>query len=155
MDGPLSIIEWQPISGGRVSNYIADLVFSSITRCQICISWCLFLKSDNLQYDMLVCWADRTNDLATKCLTFQVFFFIISYGLRALKTFFFHSCNSIKTINWKGFCKENTFESALLWQAAWCWLNYTANVYRALRVFLQGFPVVGKPCNIYRLREIL
>ena len=55
---------------------------------------------------MLVCWANETNDSSTKCLTFQVFFFIISYRLRALKTLYFHFCNSIKKKNWKGFCKE-------------------------------------------------
>ena len=33
------------------------------------------LKSDNLQYNTLVRWADGTKDLSTKHLTFQVFFF--------------------------------------------------------------------------------
>ena len=33
------------------------------------------LKSDNLQYNTLVRWADGTNDSSTKRLTFQVFFF--------------------------------------------------------------------------------
>ena len=33
------------------------------------------IKSDNLQYNTLVRWADGTNDSATKGLTFQVFFF--------------------------------------------------------------------------------
>ena len=67
------------------------------------------LKSDNLQYNTLVRWADGTNDSSSKLLTFQVFFFIISYRLRALKTLYFHFCNFIKKneeINWKGFCKE-------------------------------------------------
>ena len=52
---------------------------------QICISfvdflqqsssnWCQALKSDNLQYDTLVCWFIGTNDLLTKRLMFQVFF---------------------------------------------------------------------------------
>ena len=36
-------------------------------------------KFVNLQYNTLVRWADGTNDLSTKRLTFQVFFFIISY----------------------------------------------------------------------------
>ena len=35
----------------------------------------LVSKSDNLQCNALVCWADGTNDLLTKCQTFQVFFF--------------------------------------------------------------------------------
>ena len=35
------------------------------------------LKSDNLQYNTLVCWADGTNNYLTKRLTFQVFFFIL------------------------------------------------------------------------------
>ena len=65
-------------------------------------------KSNNLQYNTLVRLADGTNDSSTKRLTFQVFFFIISYRLRALKTLYFHFCNLIKKIkiNWKGFCKE-------------------------------------------------
>ena len=33
----------------------------------------LVLKSDNLQYDTLVCWADGTNDSLTKRLIFQAF----------------------------------------------------------------------------------
>ena len=33
------------------------------------------LKSDNLQYDTLVCWVAGTNDLSTKCLVFQALFF--------------------------------------------------------------------------------
>ena len=33
------------------------------------------LKSDNLQYNTLVCWANGTNDSLTKGLTFQAFFF--------------------------------------------------------------------------------
>ena len=36
---------------------------------------CSVQKSDNLQYNTLVCWADGTNNLSTKQLTFQVFFF--------------------------------------------------------------------------------
>ena len=31
------------------------------------------LKSVNLQYNTLVCWANGTNDSSTNCLTFQVF----------------------------------------------------------------------------------
>ena len=54
------------------------------------------LKSDNLQYNKLVRWADGTNDSSTKRLMFQEFFFIISYRLRALKTLYFHFCNFIK-----------------------------------------------------------
>ena len=33
------------------------------------------IKSVNLQYNTLVCWADGTNNSSTKCLMFQVFFF--------------------------------------------------------------------------------
>ena len=32
-------------------------------------------KSDNLHYDMLVCWFAGTNDSSTKLLMFQVLFF--------------------------------------------------------------------------------
>ena len=35
----------------------------------------LVLKSDNLQYNTLVCWAYGTNDSSTKRLMFQVLFF--------------------------------------------------------------------------------
>ena len=66
-------------------------------------------KSDNLQYNTLVRWVDGTNSSSTKRLTFQVFFFIISYRLKALKTlFFFHFCNFIKKIKnqLKGFLQR-------------------------------------------------
>ena len=45
--------------------------------------------------------ADGTNDSSTKHLTFQVFFFIISFRLRAIKTLYIHFCNFIKKM--KGF----------------------------------------------------
>ena len=70
------------------------------------------LKFDNLQYNTLVRWADGTNNSSTKRLTCQVYFFLISYRLRALKTLYIHFCNlkkkikKIKKINWEGFCKE-------------------------------------------------
>ena len=49
------------------------------------------LKSDNLQYNTLARWVDGKNDSSTKLLMFQaLFFFIISYRLRALKTFYFY-----------------------------------------------------------------
>mgnify|MGYP001436520114 CR=1 FL=1 len=35
----------------------------------------LFLRSDNLQYDMLICWFSGTNDSSTKRLMFQALFF--------------------------------------------------------------------------------
>ena len=54
-------------------------------------------KSDNLQYNTLGCWVDRTNDSWTKRLMFQaLFFFINFYRLKALKTLFFTSCKVIK-----------------------------------------------------------
>ena len=67
-----------------------------------------FQKSDNLQYNTLVRWADGTNDSSTKHLTLQVFFFIISYRLRALKTLYFHFCNFIKKLKnkLKGFLQR-------------------------------------------------
>ena len=55
-------------------------------------------KSDNLQYNTLVCWIDGTNDLSTKHLAFQVFIFINSNRLRALKTLYLYVCNFIKKI---------------------------------------------------------
>ena len=57
---------------------------------------CAEQKSDNLQYDTLVYMADGTNNSLTKCLTLQVFTFIIHYRLRALKTLDFYFCNFIK-----------------------------------------------------------
>jgi len=54
-------------------------------------------KSDNLQYNTLARWVDGTNDSSTKRLMFQaLFFFIISYRLRALKTLYFYFCKFIK-----------------------------------------------------------
>jgi hypothetical protein len=55
------------------------------------------LKSVNLQYSMLGCLDDGTNDLSTKSLMFQVLFsLILFYRLRALKTPYFYFCNFIK-----------------------------------------------------------
>ena len=55
------------------------------------------LKSVNLQYDTLGRWVDGPNNSLTKRLMFQVlFFFIISYRLRALKTLYFYFCKVIK-----------------------------------------------------------
>ena len=44
----------------------------------------LVLKSDNLQYDTLVRWFAGANDLLTKPLIFQVFFYIISCKILCL-----------------------------------------------------------------------
>jgi hypothetical protein len=66
-------------------------------------------KSKNIQYNTLACWIAGTNDSSTKCLIFQaLFFFIISYRLRALKTLYFYLYKIIKNkkINWNNFCKE-------------------------------------------------
>ena len=75
-------------------------------------------KSVNLQYNMLVRWADGTNNSSTKCLTFQVFFFIIFYRLS--KPFIF----IYEKINWKGFYKEFC---KILWKKnTWnkrCWVD--------------------------------
>ena len=54
-------------------------------------------KSVNLQYNKLVWWADGTNDSSTKRLMFQpLFFYIISYRLRALKSLCFYFCKIIE-----------------------------------------------------------
>ena len=50
------------------------------------------IKSNNLQYDTLVCWADGTNDSSTKHLTFQVLIFfhkILQNSLQKLFQFIF------------------------------------------------------------------
>ena len=54
------------------------------------------IKTNNLQNNTLVRWANGTNDSSTKRLMFQVFslfFFIISYRLRTLKALYFHFHN--------------------------------------------------------------
>ena len=64
-------------------------------------------KSENLQYDTLVCWSDRTNDSATKSLKFQVSFLIIFY--RHSKLFIF-----ILVISWKKY--KNRLKGKILWK---------------------------------------
>ena len=59
-------------------------------------------KYVNLQNNMLVCWADGTNDSSTKRLMLD------AMDLGHSKPFFYF-CNFIKKnkkTNWKGFCKE-------------------------------------------------
>ena len=55
---------------------------------------CLLLgiqKSDNLQYNTLVCWFAGMNDSSTKRPKFQaLYLFIISHRLRALKILYFY-----------------------------------------------------------------
>ena len=50
----------------KIETDVNDLLFEryNVVRVQ---------KSDNLQYNTLVCWADGTNDSLTKRLTFQIF----------------------------------------------------------------------------------
>ena len=48
------------------------------------VSW------NSLQYNMLVHWADETNDSSTKCLKFQGFYLTNFNRLRALKTLYSH-----------------------------------------------------------------
>ena len=56
--------------------------------------WCFFLKkerqqkSDNLQYNTLVCWFARTNDSSTKRLMFQALFFIHNFLKNSLQKSF-------------------------------------------------------------------
>ena len=68
------------------------LHFSRALVCLVLTNY----KFDNLQYNTLVCLADGTNDSSTKPLTFQVFFYKISYRLRELKTLYFHFCIYVK-----------------------------------------------------------
>ena len=61
------------------------------------------LKTDNLQYNTLGYWVDGMNDSSNKHLLFQaLFFFTVSYRLRALKTLDFY----YEKINLNNFCKE-------------------------------------------------
>ena len=65
------------------------------------------LKSDNLQYNMLVHWADGTR---RPIIWHSKYFFFIIY--HRLKTLYFHFCNFIKKNELKGFCKE-------FWKILW------------------------------------
>ena len=65
-------------------------------------------KSDNLQYNTLVRWADGTNDLPTKHLMFQVFsFFIISCKILCKNPFnlffsiYFYNFTKIKILTFE------------------------------------------------------
>ena len=69
------------------------------------------LKFVNLQYNTLICWFAQTNESSTKHSMFQALInlFMIFYRHRALKTFYFYLCQSIKKnkkINSNNFCKE-------------------------------------------------
>ena len=61
-------------SAPRILNKETSWLWSSTA-----LSHCLYviLKSNNLQYNTLARWVNGTNDLSTKCLMFQVLFFII------------------------------------------------------------------------------
>ena len=49
----------------------------------------LLLKSDNLQYNTLVCWFAGTNDSSTKCPIFQVlYFFFHNFSKNSLQKLF-------------------------------------------------------------------
>jgi len=65
------------------------------------------LKSDNLQCDILLYWFTGMNDSSTKSLIFRaLFFFIISYILRALKTLYFNFSKFIKKLIEMTFAKN-------------------------------------------------
>ena len=59
--------------------FINSILFSYSSTMQWVeiISDVPFFKSVNLQYDMLVRWADGRNDSSTMCLMFQIIFFVI------------------------------------------------------------------------------
>ena len=59
------------------------------------------LKSDNIQYNTLGCWVHGTNNSSTKCLMFQVFFFIKSCNILCKNPFnlfflFFYKITKMK-----------------------------------------------------------
>ena len=61
-----------------------------------------YLKSVNLQYNTLVCWADGTNDSSTKRLMFQVSFFfhkILQNSLQKPFQFFFFFLIKLQKLN--------------------------------------------------------
>ena len=63
--------------------------------------WSL-IKTSNSTIFNIIRWVAGTKDSSTKRLIFQaLFFFIISYRLRALKILYFN----YKKINWNNFCK--------------------------------------------------
>ena len=68
----------------RKKSHLANWYFGQFdhSKLEILQNWSAFfvsvyLKSVNLQYNTLVCWADGTNDSWTKLLMFQVLFFFI------------------------------------------------------------------------------
>ena len=64
------------------------------------LNFILLYKSDNRQYNTMVCWVDGKNDSLTKCLMFQVlFFFIISckFLCKNCFNFFFYNFTKIKS----------------------------------------------------------
>ena len=52
---------------------------------------CSGFKSDNLQYNRLVRWFARTNDLSTKHLMFQVLFFSSKFLAKIVSITYFYS----------------------------------------------------------------
>ena len=59
----------------RDYDHIFKIIFTVILNIfQPSQPMCQLYKSDNLQYNMLVCWADVTNDSSTKRLMLQVLF---------------------------------------------------------------------------------
>ena len=49
----------------------------------------LLIKSDNIQYNMLVRWVGGTNDSSTKRLMFQVLFFFHNFWQNSLFVYFY------------------------------------------------------------------
>ena len=81
------------------------------------------LKSDNLQYNTLVCWFAGTNDSLTKCLMFKALFFTFSHRLRAIKTLYFLFLWIYKKIHWNQFYKEfckKSWKKVILGTSATC-----------------------------------
>ena len=76
-------------------------------------------KSDNLQYNTLDCWFAGTNDSSTKCLMFQVFFFMISWKILCKNGFnvfsiFSYELTKIKTKSFECLKSIRNYEKIML-----------------------------------------
>jgi hypothetical protein len=72
----LALGGWNDSKGDKYSRLVND------PKARRYVPRIYHLKSDNLQYNMLACWVDGTNESSAKCLIFQALFF---FQLRALK----------------------------------------------------------------------
>ena len=82
------------VKTNRVQSYAALLI--PLPRPPPALMHICYLKSVNLQYNTLVCWAYGTNDLSTKCLMFQVLYLQNSLQKPFQFILFFHKITKMK-----------------------------------------------------------